>query len=318
VAKPPRLIDWTGERCVPWGDEIQGTYEHLHRYYFAAEFAEGRRVLDLASGEGYGAAILAERARHVVGVEIDAQTVAHSRAAYDLPNLEFAHGSMLDLEAYEDGEFGLVTCFEAIEHIAEQAELVAAVARVLVPDGIFLVSTPDRDAYNAALPEPNPFHVHELDRSEFLELLAPHFPHVSLWGQTGVGGSRLGAVDRPVTRPTASTEQLVLRQDGSWGEARTAPPTFFVAAASREPLPPAATHSYLLDPSLQALRERDKRVSIRDAVARELAAQVDRLRGEVETVRVRGVEPDSETSAGPSTTGLGRVWARLSRLARRS
>jgi hypothetical protein len=50
--EPKRLIDWTGERCVPWGDEVQGIHEHLHRYRFAASFASGKRVLELASGEG--------------------------------------------------------------------------------------------------------------------------------------------------------------------------------------------------------------------------------------------------------------------------
>ena len=60
MAEPSaRLIEWTGERCVPWSDEVQGIYEHLHRYHFAASLAEGKHVLDLASGEGYGSALLA-------------------------------------------------------------------------------------------------------------------------------------------------------------------------------------------------------------------------------------------------------------------
>lgn len=49
-----RLIEWTGERCVPWAKDLQVIYEHYHRYAFALRFTEGKRVLDLASGEGYG------------------------------------------------------------------------------------------------------------------------------------------------------------------------------------------------------------------------------------------------------------------------
>ena len=55
----PRLIGWTGERCVPWTDDVQVIYEHYHRYAIAARFVRGKRVLDLACGEGYGTALLA-------------------------------------------------------------------------------------------------------------------------------------------------------------------------------------------------------------------------------------------------------------------
>ena len=52
-------MDFTGERYLPWLDAPFLAYEHLHRYYYAAELCVGARVLDIASGEGYGAAILA-------------------------------------------------------------------------------------------------------------------------------------------------------------------------------------------------------------------------------------------------------------------
>ena len=47
-----RLIEWTGERCVPWTGDLQVVYEHYHRYLLARPLVEGKRVLDLASGEG--------------------------------------------------------------------------------------------------------------------------------------------------------------------------------------------------------------------------------------------------------------------------
>lgn len=75
--RPDRLIEWTGERCVPWTGDLQVVYEHYHRYLLARPLVEGKRVLDLASGEGYGAALLAERATQVIGVEIDPASVEH-------------------------------------------------------------------------------------------------------------------------------------------------------------------------------------------------------------------------------------------------
>ena len=98
---------------------------------------------------------------------------------------------MLHLDGYSNGSFDLVVCFEAIEHVQEQRELIEGIARVMRPDGLVVLSTPDRDAYNAVIHDPNPFHLRELNRAELLDLLQPHFPHVALWGQTGISGSRL-------------------------------------------------------------------------------------------------------------------------------
>ncbi len=66
-AGAPRLIEWTGERCVPWSPDVQVVYEHLHRYLWAAQLVTGKRVLDLGSGEGFGASILADNASEVRG-----------------------------------------------------------------------------------------------------------------------------------------------------------------------------------------------------------------------------------------------------------
>ncbi|NTW42332.1 MAG: hypothetical protein HGA44_21070, partial [Cellulomonadaceae bacterium] len=40
-----RLIEWTGERCVPWTVDLQVVYEHYHRYLLAAGLAGGKRIL---------------------------------------------------------------------------------------------------------------------------------------------------------------------------------------------------------------------------------------------------------------------------------
>ena len=93
-----RRIEWTGERCVSWTDDLQVIYEHYHRYALAARFTAGARVLDLACGEGFGAALLAAGARDVVGVDIDPQTVEHAAVNYSSDTLHFRIGSMIDPE----------------------------------------------------------------------------------------------------------------------------------------------------------------------------------------------------------------------------
>src|SRR5271156_3423482 len=88
-AGAPRLIDWTGERCVPWAPDVQVVYEHFHRYLWAAQLVTGRRVLDLGSGEGFGAALLSDAATEVVGIDIDETTVEHASLNWGSDRLSF-------------------------------------------------------------------------------------------------------------------------------------------------------------------------------------------------------------------------------------
>lgn len=174
-AGAPRLIDWTGERCVPWAPDIHVVYEHFHRYLWAARFVTGRRVLDLGSGEGFGAAILSETAAKVVGIDIDRASVDHSSLNYDGPRLSFRVGSALDLSCFEPASFDVVVSFEVIEHIGDQAGVLAEIARVLAPDGLVVMSTPDRRAYTDATGQHNPYHERELSTDEFVALAASEF-----------------------------------------------------------------------------------------------------------------------------------------------
>src|SRR5207247_4434732 len=108
------MLEWTGERYLPWIKDAAIAYEHLHRYALAARLAEGKRVLDLASGEGYGANMLAAAALSVVGLEIDDAAVQHARKKYRRENLDFVTGSVTSIPLRED-VFDLAVCFEAIE-----------------------------------------------------------------------------------------------------------------------------------------------------------------------------------------------------------
>src|SRR5215510_12230251 len=89
-----RMLDWTGERFLPWAKEATVAYEHLHRYIWASNQVKGKRVLDLASGEGYGANLLAAEAAFVCGLDIDPQAVEHAARRYAGPNLQFLQGDI--------------------------------------------------------------------------------------------------------------------------------------------------------------------------------------------------------------------------------
>ena len=90
-------MEYTGERYLPWEPNAQAGYEHYHRYLLALPLAQGKRVLDLASGEGYGTALLAGVAAEATGIEKDPQAVTHAVSHYIHGNLKFIQGSILDV-----------------------------------------------------------------------------------------------------------------------------------------------------------------------------------------------------------------------------
>ena len=225
----PRLIESTGERIVPWARDAQVIYEHYHRYLWARPLVTGRRVLDLGSGEGYGAALLAQTASAVTGVDIDEPTVEHARANY--PGVDFRAGSAADLAAFADDAFEAVVAFEMIEHVAEHEQVLAEIARVLAPGGLLVMSTPERRAYSDERDFHNPFHARELTQAEFTELLGSHFTAVSLFAQRAIAGSRIDALGE------AGWEHASLaieRAGDDWRETGVPEPLYLVAVASRQ------------------------------------------------------------------------------------
>lgn len=173
AAGPPGL-EATGERLIP--EAYAGSVvlaEHLARYRLAARLARGRDVLDAACGEGYGSAMLAAAgAASVVGIDIDAPTVAHARDAHGIDARE---GDVSRLP-FDDATFDLVVSFETIEHVAEPEAALDEFRRVLSPGGVLVVSTPNTDEYL----EDNPYHLHELTLTQFTEALASRFATVEM------------------------------------------------------------------------------------------------------------------------------------------
>jgi len=173
----PSDLEFTGERFVP-GIAGEIAHEHWHRYAFARRYVRGKRVLDVACGEGYGSALLAGVATAVTGIDIDAGAVAHARARYAaLANVRFEVGSAAALPLPE-ACFDVVVSFETIEHLprADQPRMLAEIARVLAQDGVLVMSTPNPDEYSTARNYRNPFHQHEPDRAELEALLDGAFP----------------------------------------------------------------------------------------------------------------------------------------------
>jgi len=188
-------LEATGERFLP---EMQGTIalEHLHRYAMAKDFAAGKVVLDIACGEGYGSAVLAGAAARVYGVDIAPDAIAHAKAKYQRPNVEFLTGRCADIPL-ADGAVDLVVSFETIEHHTEHKEMFAEIKRVLRPGGLMIMSSPDKLEYTERANHANAYHVKELYAEEFQQLVERYFTHVAILGQRVLYASAILPSGRP-------------------------------------------------------------------------------------------------------------------------
>jgi ubiquinone/menaquinone biosynthesis C-methylase UbiE len=158
-------------------------FEHWHRYHAVALLVSGKRVLDIASGEGYGSVHLAKYASHVTGVDISAQAIQHARVAYaGTTNVNFIEGSCTAIPL-DNASVEVVVSFETLEHILEHDAFMCEIKRVLTPTGLLIISTPNKAEYSDARSFQNEYHLKELYLNEFETLLAPYFAHKKMFSQ---------------------------------------------------------------------------------------------------------------------------------------
>src|SRR5690348_55654 len=121
------LDDNSGERMIPESSDEFTFWEHAYRYAFASRFVAGKRVLDIACGEGYGgAALLRAGAVHVIGVDVSEEVCLHARSKYDL---DARQGSAEQIPL-ADSSVDLVVSFETIEHISNPDRFLDECVRV--------------------------------------------------------------------------------------------------------------------------------------------------------------------------------------------
>ena len=223
-------MKFTGERFLP---SIDGAIalEHLHRYLVASLYVHNKDVLDIASGEGYGSAMLASNAKTVIGVDISEDAIAHATARYAAKNLEFRAGNAAKIPI-EDASVDVVVSFETIEHHDQHDEMFKEIKRVLRPGGVLCMSSPDKFTYSVLPKFKNEYHVKELTKDEFQNLLSKYFKNFAITGQKVSYGSIIGA---------GESQSSFYSWDGTSlkkpCEAGVAAPIYLIAIASDAALP---------------------------------------------------------------------------------
>ena len=262
------MIDFTGERFIPTeSGEIR--YEHMHRYAWVSSFCVGKEVLDIACGEGYGSALLAQSAKSVTGIDISEEAVQHAKHAYrEIPGLTYRQGSATAIPQ-PSASFDVVVSFETIEHLSEQAEMLAELRRVLKPDGLLFISSPNKKVYSEGRDYVNEFHVKELYFDEFDTILRKQFSAVAYLGQRLVTGS----VVLPLEGVNDVYQALKLRDETPLLE--TALPRdimYFVAiCASDSVVLPKIASSFFVEEDIDLYTETQKTLRWASKIDREFA-----------------------------------------------
>ena len=180
------------DECFIPGTSRITEIESYHRYWAAAELCKGCSVLDAASGEGYGAAILASCAANVTGVDLNREIVEKASLKYVAENLSYVHADVAALP-FADNSFDRVVSFETIEHIPDQNKFLSEVRRVLKPDGVLILSSPNKTPFRERNKGENAWHIQELEHEALRELLLQYFPEINFYQQDAFYNSVINA-----------------------------------------------------------------------------------------------------------------------------
>lgn len=285
-------LDFNGERFAPAiGSDLY--LKRMHRYHLAKDVVRGKDVLDMASGEGGGTALLAGTCRSVVGVDASSQAVLNARANYKAGNISFELGSWEDIPL-PSASVDVVVSFETLEHVKNRERFMQEIKRVLRADGILIISTPDEKA-DATTGEVKFLSVKKLSRQQFSELLGKYFGHLSIHGQK-IGFGSIVAPESYATR--------FFETDAANGvtAAGVAAPTYLIGVASDLPVDNISM-SGILSQDIQSSEPVLERVEFEKAQWSDtLMRDIDHISGQVDAL---------QRSNWMSSASLGKLLKRL-------
>lgn len=167
-------------RSIPGLENYWTSAQVLNRYQWVQERVHSGRILEVATGPGYGAAWLLERRPGVsdyFGVDLDALAIGLARRLNPGARARFHLGP---IEALEESGFDWVFSLETIEHTPDPEAFLMELKRRLAPGGRMLVSLPCERWHGFHL---NPHHWSAWNYRRIRDFLQPHFERVHYWRQ---------------------------------------------------------------------------------------------------------------------------------------
>lgn len=155
---------------------------HMNRYLAAKQYVQGKRVLDVACGEGYGTRLLKSwGAAEVIGVDISAEAIEKASALFSAEGVQFLRHAAEQLP-FENDSFDVIVSFETIEHVDSPERFLEEIRRVVKFSGTVLLSCPNDYLYEEKLENySNPFHKHRWHWYEIKELGEKYLGNDASW-----------------------------------------------------------------------------------------------------------------------------------------
>jgi ubiquinone/menaquinone biosynthesis C-methylase UbiE len=173
---------------------LKATQEQLarlyQRYRFAWNFATDKEVLEIGCGTGLGLGYLSKVAKKVVGGDIEEKNIALTREYYR--NRGNITTDLMDAHdiPFPDKSFDLLLLYETIYYLKDPKRCIAEAARLLRPNGTFVVCTVNKDWGDF---HPSPYTHKYFSASELYELMKKSFDGVKLYGGFPVDNGGVGA-----------------------------------------------------------------------------------------------------------------------------
>ena len=157
---------------------------HMARYQLAAPYCKGRRVLDIACGEGYGAFSLKHSgAKTVDAVDISAEAIKVARLLFAAKGITHHVGDAERVEElFDKRSFDVVVSLETIEHVRNPDRFLRSVRRVAKDDAVIIISCPNDHWYYQGESRSNPFHVRKYTFEAFRKLTTAVLGDNVAWG----------------------------------------------------------------------------------------------------------------------------------------
>lgn len=180
---------------------------HVARYALARYLCKGKKVLDIACGEGYGSKLLKDwGATEVVGIDISESAINSAINNFSQHGIRYFTGDAMKVNRLVPGEeFDLIISTETIEHLVRPNEFLEAIACLRAANACVLITCPNDWWYYPKEDEGNVYHVRKYSCDEFIDLVTAG---LGTPDAVGVGVPSLGFVNIPINGMRSHSERM--------------------------------------------------------------------------------------------------------------